>query len=50
MEDTLDNYEDEEVEKVEFIHQETNFDSMNLDGHLNCLRYNHRLGDKVNFA
>lgn len=31
IEDTLDNFEDEEVEKVEFMQQESNFDSMNLN-------------------
>lgn len=35
MEDTLDNYEDEEVEKVDFMHQEANFDSApwNIENH-----------------
>jgi hypothetical protein len=51
MEDTLDNYEDDEVEKVDFMYQESKFDSMNLENNLNnSLRYNSRIGDKVNFA
>jgi hypothetical protein len=50
MEDTLDNYEDEEVEKVDFMHQESNFDSMNLENNFVSLRNNSRIGDKVDFA
>jgi hypothetical protein len=46
MEATLDYFDDEEVEKLEFAHQEVGYDSMFLD--LN--RYNSRQGDKVNFA
>jgi hypothetical protein len=48
MEGTLDNFNDEEVEKVEFGHQELGYDSMFLENNLN--RYNSRIGDKVNFA
>jgi len=50
MEDTLDNYEDDEVEKVDFMYQEPAFDAMNLENNLSSLRYNSRVGDKVNFA
>jgi len=50
MEDTLDNFDDEEVEKVDFMHQESNFDSMNLENNCFSLRNNFRIGDKVDFA
>ena len=48
MEATLDNFEDDEVEQVEFTHQELGFDSMFPENNLN--RYNSRVGDKVDFA
>jgi hypothetical protein len=50
MEDTLDNFEDEEVEKVDFMYQEPAFDSNNFENHLTNARYNTRIGDKVDFA
>ena len=40
MEATLDNFDDEEVEKLEFAHQEVGYDSMFLETNLN--RYNSR--------
>lgn len=48
MDATLDNLEDEEVEQVEFTHQEIGFDAMFPENNLN--RYNSRVGDKVDFA
>jgi hypothetical protein len=48
MEATLDNLDDEEVEKVEFAHQELGYDCMFPENNLN--RYNSRVGDKVDFA
>ena len=48
MEATLDNFNDEEVEKLEFAHQEPGYDSMFPENNFN--RYNSRIGDKVNFA
>ena len=48
MEASLDNLDDEEVEKVEFAHQELGYDCMFPENNLN--RYNSRVGDKVNFA
>ena len=40
MEASLDNFDDEEVEKVDFNHQELGYDSMFLETNLN--RYNSR--------
>tara|TARA_B110000285_G_scaffold16993_1_gene16566 strand:+ start:1348 stop:1506 length:159 start_codon:yes stop_codon:yes gene_type:complete len=40
MEASLDNFDDEEVEKVDFSHQELGYDSMFLETNLN--RYNSR--------
>ena len=48
MEASLDNLDDEEVDKVEFAHQELGYDAMFLENNLN--RYNSRVGDKVDFA
>lgn len=48
MEASLDNLDDEEVEKVDFAHQELGYDYMYPENNLN--RYNSRTGDKVNFA
>lgn len=48
MEASLDNLDDDEVEKVDFAHQEPGFDCMYPENNLN--RYNSRTGDKVDFA
>ena len=48
IEASLDNLDDDEVEKVDFAHQEPGFDCMYPENNLN--RYNSRTGDKVDFA
>lgn len=37
LEENFDNYNDEEVDTVEFMHQDSKFDSMNLDNHIKSL-------------
>lgn len=37
FEENFHNYNDEEIEKVEFMHQDSKFDSMNLDNHIKSL-------------